>query len=96
MYRANHILECEFYLLENMDCCLVVYQPYRYWLVPIISYVPLINCFFLILFFDRPLVQFVQDYGQEDQILPLSWKIVNDSLRTDISLMYPPYQIALG
>ena len=29
-YRANHILECEFYLLENMDCCLVVYQPYRY------------------------------------------------------------------
>ena len=71
-YRANHILECEFYLLENMDCCLVVYQPYR------------------------PLVQFVQDFGQEDQILPLSWKIVNDSLRTDISLLYPPYQIALG
>ena len=22
-YRPNHILECEFYLLENMDCCLV-------------------------------------------------------------------------
>ena len=55
-----------------MDCCLVVYQPYR------------------------PLVQFVQDFGQEDQILPLSWKIVNDSLRTDISLLYPPYQVALG
>jgi len=71
-YRANHILECEFYLLENMDCCLVVYQPYR------------------------PLVQFVQDFGQEDQILPLSWKIINDSLRTDISLLYPPYQVALA
>ncbi|KAK4019262.1 cyclin-C [Daphnia magna] len=70
-YRANHILECEFYLLENMDCCLVVYQPYR------------------------PLVQFVQDIGQED-LLGLSWKIVNDSLRTDISLLYPPYQIALA
>ena len=28
-YRNNHILECEFYLLENLDCCLVVYQPYR-------------------------------------------------------------------
>ena len=28
-YRANSILECEFYLLENMDCCLVVFQPYR-------------------------------------------------------------------
>lgn len=28
-YRTNHILECEFYLLENLDCCLIVYQPYR-------------------------------------------------------------------
>lgn len=25
-YRSNSILECEFYLLENMDCCLVVFQ----------------------------------------------------------------------
>ena len=25
-YRANNILECEFYLLENMDCCLVVFS----------------------------------------------------------------------
>jgi cyclin C len=46
-------------------------------------------------FIYRPLVQFVQDIGQED-LLGLSWKIVNDSLRTDISLLYPPYQIALG
>ncbi len=29
LYRANSILECEFYLLENMDCYLVVFQPYR-------------------------------------------------------------------
>lgn len=28
-YRMNQVLECEFYLLENMDCCLIVYQPYR-------------------------------------------------------------------
>ena len=28
-YCANSILECEFYWLENMDCCLVVFQPYR-------------------------------------------------------------------
>ncbi|KAF3849747.1 hypothetical protein F7725_019466 [Dissostichus mawsoni] len=28
-YRMNHILECEFYLLELMDCCLIVYHPYR-------------------------------------------------------------------
>uniref|UniRef100_A0A8C6KTH0 Cyclin-C n=1 Tax=Nothobranchius furzeri TaxID=105023 RepID=A0A8C6KTH0_NOTFU len=41
-YRMNHILECEFYLLELMDCCLIVYHPYR------------------------PLLQYVQDMGQED------------------------------
>jgi len=68
-YRTNHILECEFYLLENLDCCLIVYQPYR------------------------PLLQLVQDMGQEDQLLTLSWRIVNDSLRTDVCLLYPPYQV---
>ena len=71
-YRTNHILECEFYLLENMDCCLIVYQPYR------------------------PLMHFVQDLGYEEQLLPTAWRMVNDSLRTDCCLLYPPYQIALG
>jgi cyclin-C len=68
-YRANHILECEFYLLENLDCCLIVYQPYR------------------------PLLVFIQDIGTEDQLLTVAWRIVNDSLRTDVSLLYPPYQV---
>ena len=67
-YRSNSILECEFYLLENMDCCLVVFQPYR------------------------PLVQYCQDLGYDD-LLPIAWRIVNDSLRTDVSLLYPPYQV---
>lgn len=71
-YRTNHILECEFYLLENLDCCLIVYQPYR------------------------PLLQMVHDIGHEEQLLTLSWRIVNDSLRTDVCLLYPPYQIAIG
>ncbi|CAH0698935.1 unnamed protein product [Spodoptera exigua] len=71
-YRTNHILECEFYLLENLDCCLIVYQPYR------------------------PLLLFVQDIGQDDQLLTYAWRIVNDSLRTDVSLLYPPYQIAIA
>jgi len=71
-YRTNHILECEFYLLENMDCCLIVYQPYR------------------------PLIHLVQDLGYEEQLLPTAWRMVNDSLRTDCCLMYPPYQIALA
>lgn len=71
-YRANNILECEFYLLENMDCCLVVFQPYR------------------------PLVQYCQDLGAEDSILPVAWRMVNDTLRTDVSLLFPPYLIALS
>ena len=71
-YRAPNILECEFYLLENMDCCLVVFQPYR------------------------PLVQLCQDMEVEESVLPVAWRIVNDSLRTDISLLYPPHQIALS
>lgn len=70
-YRTNHILECEFYLLENLDCCLIVYQPYR------------------------PLLLFVQDIGQDENnnLLTYSWRIINDSLRTDVSLLFPPYQV---
>uniref|UniRef100_A0A8D8RH97 Cyclin-C n=1 Tax=Cacopsylla melanoneura TaxID=428564 RepID=A0A8D8RH97_9HEMI len=71
-YRTNHILECEFYLLEHLDCCLIVFQPYR------------------------PLLQLVQDIGHEDQLLALAWRVINDSLRTDVCLLYPPYQIAIG
>ncbi|XP_055728509.1 cyclin-C-like isoform X2 [Salvelinus fontinalis] len=71
-YRMNHILECEFYLLELMDCCLIVYHPYR------------------------PLLQYVQDMGQEDMLLPLAWRVVNDTYRTDLCLLYPPFMIALA
>ncbi|ODM88035.1 Cyclin-C [Orchesella cincta] len=44
----------------------------------------------------RPLVHFVQDMGYEEQLLPTAWRMVNDSLRTDTCLLYPPYQIALA
>lgn len=71
-YRANHILECEFYLLENLDCCLIVYQPYR------------------------PLLQLIQDINQDEQLLTLTWRIINDSLRTDVSLLFPPYQVCVA
>jgi len=71
-YRNNHILECEFYLLENLDCCLVVYQPYR------------------------PLLQYTQDMAADDQTVSVAWRLINDSLRTDVCLLYPPYMIALA
>lgn len=93
--------------LPFQDCCLIVYHPYR------------------------PLLQYVQDMGQEDMLLPLAWsvcfppalpffgggggsrplfsqycgasllclpprRIVNDTYRTDLCLLYPPFMIALG
>ncbi|XP_033637692.1 cyclin-C-like isoform X2 [Asterias rubens] len=71
-FRMAQVLECEFFLLEIMDCCLIVFHPYR------------------------PLMQYVADLGQEEILLPLAWRIVNDSLRTDVCLLYPPYLIALA
>uniref|UniRef100_A0A914W1N9 Cyclin-like domain-containing protein n=1 Tax=Plectus sambesii TaxID=2011161 RepID=A0A914W1N9_9BILA len=75
--RVNQILEAEFFLLEMMDCCLIVYHPYR------------------------PLTQFLHDLAhskeiKDENLSSLAWKICNDSLRTDVSLLYPPYQIALA
>lgn len=72
-YKIQHIWECEFFLLEVMDCCLILYHPYR------------------------PLIQFVSDFCPDDtQLLQVAWRIVNDTLRTDVSLMYPPSLIALA
>lgn len=72
-YKIQHIWECEFYLLEVMDCCLILYHPYR------------------------PLIQFVSDFCPDDtQLLQVAWRVVNDTLRTDVCLMYPPSLIALA
>lgn len=72
-YKIQHIWECEFFLLEVMDCCLILYHPYR------------------------PLIQFVSDFCPDDtSLLQVAWRIVNDTLRTDVCLMYPPSLIALA
>lgn len=71
-YRINSVLECEFFLLEMMDCCLVLYHPYR------------------------PLTEYFKELSHEDSLYPLAWRIINDSLRTDVCLLYPPYLIALA
>ena len=71
-YRSSQLLECEFYLLEMMDCCLIIFHPYR------------------------PLLLYVNDLNLGDSILPTAWYIVNDSLRTDVVLLYAPFQIALA
>ena len=73
-YRSSHISECEFYLLELMDCCLIVYHPYR------------------------PLLQYANDLNAPvgETVVPLAWRIVNDSYRTDVVLLYAPFQVALA
>lgn len=72
-YKIQHIWECEFYLLEVMDCCLILYHPYR------------------------PLISFISDLCPDDNnLLQVAWRIINDSLRTDICLLYPPSLIALA
>lgn len=71
-YRINSVLECEFFLLEMMDCCLVLYHPYR------------------------PLTEYFKELAHEETLYPLAWRIINDSLRTDVCLLYPPYLIALA
>jgi cyclin-C len=44
----------------------------------------------------RPLIQFVSDLCPDDTtLLQVAWRIANDCLRTDASLMFPPSLIAL-
>jgi len=71
-YRIQHVFECEFYLLEMMDCCLIMYHPYR------------------------PLVKFCADLNADADLLPTAWKMINDCLRTDAPLLYPPYLVGLA
>lgn len=35
-YNSAHILECEYYVLEELNFQLIIYHPYR----PLIQYVP--------------------------------------------------------
>ncbi|MFH4979929.1 hypothetical protein AB6A40_006638 [Gnathostoma spinigerum] len=76
MIRVQHIQEAEFFLLEVLDCCLIVYHPYR------------------------PLGQLMAEMAREHKDLNIlsanAWKICNDTFRTDLSLMYPPHQIAVA
>lgn len=65
-YHISQVWECEFYLLELLDCCLVVYHPYR----PLVQYVNDIN----ILLSDKETLlpiawSFVNDSYRTDAIL---------------------------
>lgn len=106
-YRANHILECEFYLLELMDCCLILYHPYR----PLVQYMQDIKEYKEIKDSTNGGVlnnssvgcssssnanNQNKDNNNKDDILNISWTVANDTYRTDIPLLYPPHLIAIG
>eukprot|EP00041_Stephanoeca_diplocostata_P018651 m.392415 g.392415 ORF g.392415 m.392415 type:complete len:275 (+) comp21078_c2_seq38:89-913(+) len=71
-FKVEEIAECEFFLVQAMECCLVVFHPYR------------------------SLVEFADDAKITGTVLPLAWNIVNDSYKSDLCFLYPPYLIALG
>uniref|UniRef100_A0A915CXG0 Cyclin-like domain-containing protein n=1 Tax=Ditylenchus dipsaci TaxID=166011 RepID=A0A915CXG0_9BILA len=78
MIRQPLLQEAEFCMLEIMDCCLIVYHPYR------------------------PLNQIIQDMKSTggvlntDQLYQDAWRVCNDSLRSDVALLYAPHQIAIA
>lgn len=55
-----------------MDCCLIVYHPYR------------------------SLDTYMREVQIEAPLFEGAWRIINDSLKTDAPLLYPPYEIALA
>uniref|UniRef100_A0A914EAM0 Cyclin-like domain-containing protein n=1 Tax=Acrobeloides nanus TaxID=290746 RepID=A0A914EAM0_9BILA len=77
--RTAAIYEAEFCLLEILDCCLIVYHPYR----------PLNQ---LIL----DIKQNLKDFKDVDSLASDAWRVCNDSLRTDVAILYPPHQIAIA
>ncbi|XP_024362788.1 cyclin-C1-1 isoform X3 [Physcomitrium patens] len=44
----------------------------------------------------RPLIQLLQDGNMPTDMTQFTWSLVNDSYRTDLILMYPPFMIALA
>ncbi|KAK0404055.1 hypothetical protein QR680_017260 [Steinernema hermaphroditum] len=71
--------EAEFFLLEILDCCLIVYHPYR----------PLMQMW-------NDLSYAYKDSKDLEEVKSVSWKVCNDSLKTDVSLLYPPHLIAVA
>uniref|UniRef100_A0A0N5AGA0 Cyclin-C n=1 Tax=Syphacia muris TaxID=451379 RepID=A0A0N5AGA0_9BILA len=109
--RPQNIQEAEFILIEIMDCSLIVYHPYRYAFLifrNILFSKPMnlmINDMKSQLIGDmkreqkdsreqRTLVNV--DNKDIEALAATGWKICNDCTRTDLSLMYPPYQIAIA
>jgi cyclin C len=44
----------------------------------------------------RSLDLYTREFQIDQQLFEASWRIINDSLKTDAPLLYPPYEIALA
>uniref|UniRef100_A0A0N4Z5W2 Cyclin-C n=1 Tax=Parastrongyloides trichosuri TaxID=131310 RepID=A0A0N4Z5W2_PARTI len=86
--NMNLIQEAEFYLLEVMDCSLIVFHPYRS-LVPIIEDAK-------DYFKDLKDVTPFKDEKEWEAVVADTTRIINDSYRCDVPLKYAPHQIALA
>uniref|UniRef100_A0A0K0F9W9 Cyclin-C n=1 Tax=Strongyloides venezuelensis TaxID=75913 RepID=A0A0K0F9W9_STRVS len=86
--NMNLIQEAEFYLLEIMDCSLIVFHPYR-------SLVPIIEDAKEFFKEQKEGCPFKDD-KEWDGLVAETTKIINDSYRCDVPLKYAPHQIALG
>eukprot|EP00761_Pharyngomonas_kirbyi_P008986 gb/GECH01009001.1/.p1 GENE.gb/GECH01009001.1/~~gb/GECH01009001.1/.p1 ORF type:complete len:292 (+),score=51.91 gb/GECH01009001.1/:1-876(+) len=80
VYLVQDILDCECYLMEEMDFDLIIFHPYR-------SFNNMMS---------SSLEQYIsQRNGSLEDFRQNSWTLLNDSYHTDACLMYPPYIIAL-
>lgn len=85
-YGVPDLIQCEFYAIEVLEFDLIVFHPYRS---------------LLIILAETKIVPDAMDdrnFPLQDEearkFFDLCWSIVNDSLRTDLSLFHPPYLIA--
>jgi len=110
LYDMNHILECEFYLLEELDFCLVVFHPYRM----LQTYLSDHNLFEHLTNNNNNNATSNVNYNDNNdnnnnnnntnkqigtvdkEVVETAWSVVNDSYRTDVCLLYPPHTICLA
>uniref|UniRef100_A0A0N5BQ28 Cyclin-C n=1 Tax=Strongyloides papillosus TaxID=174720 RepID=A0A0N5BQ28_STREA len=86
------IQEAEFYLIEIMDCSLIVFHPYR----SLTSIIQDAKDYFETEGRVDPLANFSSTTNGWDELVSNTTRYINDSYRCDVSLKYPPHKIALA
>uniref|UniRef100_A0A0K0E772 Cyclin-C n=1 Tax=Strongyloides stercoralis TaxID=6248 RepID=A0A0K0E772_STRER len=90
--NLNLIQEAEFYLIEIMDCSLIVFHPYR----SLNSIIQDAKDFFTSEDRTDPFINSSSTSNGWDELIGNTTRYINDSYRCDVSLKYPPHKIALA